>query len=480
VLTAPFRGLVITCVLLGSAAAALAVPPTADAAGTACAGAAATVLTLPSGATGGSVTVRTPSGFAGSVRRADGSDVPAVWTAGPSGGYSVTALSLADGQTDGYVTGANSAGTLVVTESSSADEARTWVIPDSPVSLENSASWAALDGPAASADVWGQLIDDGGAVTGAYADAGTWINATWTPQSAGASGYRITRLSPLPGDSANIIEGTSPGGDVVGASSTATDSTVVVWPQSGRPLAGPALSSAADLYTTAAAVNDHGLLGGTAFTAGGHDDAWVASPGGAVHDLGVMPGDDYAIVWGVSDGGVAVGDSLAGSGAARGLYWAGTGAVRELPGPAGLSAVQRTAVFGIGDDDIAWGESGAGLSGPEQPVVWTCASRLAHAPATPAAVPPAPAGRPSAAVSLPAPISPPAAAASRVPGPQPRPEPAARPRLAAAYPSPASPAEPGSASRAGPWLLTGPWLLAGAAFLVVALTIALLRRRRPA
>src|SRR6185437_3340609 len=230
----------------------------------------------------------------------------------------------------------------------------------------------------------------------------------------------------LPGDSASLIEDTSPGGDVVGASSTATTSTAVVWPRSGRPLAAPALSSAADLRTTAAAVNDHGLLGGTAVTADGHDDAWVASPGGAVHDLGVMPGDDYAIVWGVSDGGVAVGDSLAGSGAARGLYWAGTGAVRELPGPAGLSAVQRTAVFGIGDDDIAWGESGAGLSGPVQPVVWTCASRLAHAPVTPAASPVTPAVRASPAVSLPAPVSPPAAAASRVHGPQPRPEPAAR------------------------------------------------------
>jgi len=108
-LTALIRSLVITSVFLGSAAAALAAPRAADAAGAACPGAAATVLTLPSGATGGSVTVRTPSGFAGSVRRADGSDVPAVWTAGSSGGYSVTALSLADGQTDGYVAGANSA-----------------------------------------------------------------------------------------------------------------------------------------------------------------------------------------------------------------------------------------------------------------------------------------------------------------------------------------------------------------------------------
>lgn len=326
-----------------------------------------TVKSLPlvPAADGGFALDDSPDGYVGYLHHGDGTINPAQWHGSPSSGFTITDLGLRDSMSAGFVSSAMTTGALLVVYfDATSEHGRTYQLTGD--------AWLPVLGPNANADVYGLAQSENGDLIGYYKDSNKWQPAVWRGTSEAAP------LDPLTGFTEAIPEWINAHGDVVGESATTGQRVATVWTGRGRAFAGPRLSASSANVDGAFTVIDSGRIGGTAWGLDGREHAIAADPFSGPIDLGVFPGDDWAIIWGLSSAGRAVGDSGgATTGGSRALYWSGTGPLLILPGPSGTGPTQRSAAFGVNDAGDAWGVSTRSLTEPYQPTVWSCIDQLA-------------------------------------------------------------------------------------------------------
>jgi len=186
------------------------------------------------------------SGFAGYVVLADTSTRSAVWTNGDNGRLAVRQLPLRDGQSGGYVGGATTAGDRLVTESSSSNVARSWIVTGD--------SWTPVLGPDENNDVFAEAISSTGTVVGQYRQDGNRDSALWaTPDRP----RLLLRLPGLPESQPWSVNSTN---DAVGENDDGTAARAVVWPAGDRAIAGPVLADSPSIRDVSVSINDQGLV----------------------------------------------------------------------------------------------------------------------------------------------------------------------------------------------------------------------------
>lgn len=224
-----------------------------------------------------------------------------------------------------------------------------------------------LPAPIAGSDnVQVRQVNQFGTIVGNTDDASGEPHATvWTGE------HHDPRLLPgLRGSAGSLGHGVNNFGMVAG-SSVADDGTTTptLWGSDGdahrlAPVGGPA---------EAWSVNDRGLVVGYGMRhrAATGPSVFLAWYGGAVHDLGTLPGDDDASPNALNDRDLAVGFSASDlhprdSGATRAVYWPGCGGLRRLPTLPGST-------FSTAHDVNAWNlivGLAADRSGAIHAVVW--------------------------------------------------------------------------------------------------------------
>jgi probable HAF family extracellular repeat protein len=150
----------------------------------------------------------------------------------------------------------------------------------------------------------------------------TWLVAALLPSVpptvAATVAYTVQDLGTLPGDSASVAMGINNHGDVVGWSMGSAGTRAFVYRQSTGMLALPALTGRP--VTTARAINDDGIVVGTASTGGtdvGHAVRWQA---GAAQDLGTLDGGSFSEARDVNASGTIVGSSSTNGGQLSGTH----------------------------------------------------------------------------------------------------------------------------------------------------------------
>ena len=151
----------------------------------------------------------------------------------------------------------------------------------------------------------------------------TWLVAgaivgVASPTLATSAQYLVQDLGTLPGDYASVAMGIDNVGDVVGWSTGPTGTRAFLFADASGMTALP--GPAGRPVTTARAINDAGVVVGTASTGGsdiGHAVAWYA---GAPRDLGTLSGGDYSEARGVNASGTIVGTSHTAGGSLLGIH----------------------------------------------------------------------------------------------------------------------------------------------------------------
>jgi probable HAF family extracellular repeat protein len=306
------------------------------------------------------------SRYFGALDHADGTQTPGVWTANVLGGWTVQDLGHRTGFDYGEALGARSDGAVLASYSNSA-------ATSAASYLVNGSTVTPLTGPDGEVDVWtGAIASDGTVVGSVSRDGAVWSGALWTLDAS--TGRYLRSLT----QSKNVVPiFIDDEDDVIGYEApavTATVATAVIWPHGGNGLPGPPLGP----ITEPEAVNAAGRLVGWFRTSSGQARAFVADPEHAPIDLGTLPGDDFAVLYGLNDDGQAVGVSGNSGSDARAVYWNGQGALAALPG---LPGATSSVAYGLDGTGRAWGESAA--DGITQPTLWTCANRAQPATAQP-------------------------------------------------------------------------------------------------
>ena len=123
--------------------------------------------------------------------------------------------------------------------------------------------------------------------------------------SAPAERLSIVALGPLPGDSSSVALAINHPGKAVGYSSGPTGVRAVVWTRAGAIRALPMLSGCD--WARGLAINDLGDIAGICDTVSG--PRAVLWEGGAVQDLGTLPGHGASEALSINANGVIVGSS---------------------------------------------------------------------------------------------------------------------------------------------------------------------------
>ncbi|OEJ34825.1 hypothetical protein [Streptomyces subrutilus] len=341
-----------------------------------------TVLPSLTGGPAGSVRAFGPDGLAVGAS----SGLPAYWTADGR----VHAVPMPEGFQEGTVTAVNGKGLMAGTVRSTAQGN-----PGAAFTYQLGAGSVRLI-TATSAHSGGAQVNDAGHVV-ALDDGVTkeWVNG------------KVARELPVPADAhpgtvISSVNGINKRGDVLGTAHTdywdqdndqiVSKTFPVVWPAGGYPTASLPVRNDGDptIGTHATGIDDKGRVVG--YEKLSHRDwqerkpaVWKRPYDALPAGPGLVAGYEHLTLDAVSPTtNTAVGTAVTFVEGyphrLRAAYWAGTGAAKALPHPAGGTQDARSEAFAVSDDDRVggsyWGWDGVGSGA----VIWTCAGRQAYTP----------------------------------------------------------------------------------------------------